>query len=887
MSSEFVRISREDWMAWIERIPDHSIIERPNQEMMVDFPIKDAQENDLCLSVRVYTSLVGESTRGLGEDAIRCVLFDMISERPLGKTKRIHRTEGRTTVWERLDERFSDLREKIEEVTFCPKCGSAMVLRTPKQGQTWKPFFGCSSFPDCKGSRPESKRGEGIAERLELVARAKEFEEASNDDERSEENQVGVLPESNGRSGEGIQVSTESILEDSDLDIQESDGDVAVEFAPTNNFSLIEYPFEKFQPIQGALAQVIEERDFNKNIICAAPTGAGKTVLAEMGIAKAHEMGGKAIYLSPFKALTQEKYDEWREGIFKDKKISIVTGDYTLTESRIEELRKADIILLTTEMLDSRTRRMKAEKNTWLYDVAVVVVDEMHIITMEQRGDKTEAGLMRFFGINHEAILVGISATMPNVDELGDWASVLTNRKTLVLKSNWRPVNLNIHAIPYAGRRYWDQEASKMDLTLRTIDEYPEDKFLVFVHSKKSGYALLRELRDRGITADFHSADLELKKRLEIEKSFKDRGNGIRILVSTSTTAWGVNLPARRCIIFGVTRGLSPVDPMDIIQEIGRSGRPGLDPEGDAYILCPPDEMDYWGDIVNNCPPIRSQMLHEDVLGFHICAELGTRPMTTNQIKDWYQRSLAKYQGMDLEDDFVEQILTELTRIGAIEFDPAWNNYKLTGLGRVSAWLYYDPWTVADWYVNFRVYFERENELGTLTKEEGMAICLANVPSYDMGYVLRDWESDISRLANKACRVFPKFRAGCGVMMLALDAMLSDGEVPKDLNTFYRQISWDMSRIVQALKLIDSQHGLWGRQEWFEVLRLRVQYGVPEELVGLCKIKGIGGVRAKKLADSGIKSLDDFLQKPKVARNILGKVFESAWDSAQELKEKE
>ena len=223
MSSEFVRISREDWMAWIERIPDHSIIERPNQEMMVDFPIKDAQENDLCLSVRVYTSLVGESTRGLGEDAIRCVLFDMISERPLGKTKRIHRTEGRTTVWERLDERFSDLREKIEKVTFCPKCGSAMILRTPKQGQTWKPFFGCSSFPDCKGSRPESKRGEGIAERLELVARAKEFEEASNDDERSEENQVGVLPESNGRSGEGIQVSTESILEDSDLDIQESD----------------------------------------------------------------------------------------------------------------------------------------------------------------------------------------------------------------------------------------------------------------------------------------------------------------------------------------------------------------------------------------------------------------------------------------------------------------------------------------------------------------------------------------------------------------------------------------------------------------------------------------------------------------------------------------
>ena len=139
------------------------------------------------------------------------------------------------------------------------------------------------------------------------------------------------------------------------------------------------------------------------------------------------------------------------------------------------------------------------------------------------------------------------------------------------------------------------------------------------------------------------------------------------------------------------------------------------------------DEL-FWEDIVANCPPIRSRMLKKEVLGFHLCAEIGRRPMRLEQMHAWYQRTLAATQGTELPEDLLEDTLNSLVEIGCIEFNDHFQNYELTDLGRVSAWLYYDPWTVAAWATNFDWLFANELDRDS----EAIGVAIGNVPAYDM-----------------------------------------------------------------------------------------------------------------------------------------------------------
>ena len=97
-----------------------------------------------------------------------------------------------------------------------------------------------------------------------------------------------------------------------------------------------------------------------------------------------------------------------------------------------------------------------------------------------------------------------------------------------------------------------------------------------------------------GVSAKFHNADLGLSERLEIENSFNKKRGGLRVLVSTSTLAWGRNLPARNVVILGVHRGIAEVDELDIIQMAGRAGRYGIDDAGFVYLICPDGSAPHW-----------------------------------------------------------------------------------------------------------------------------------------------------------------------------------------------------------------------------------------------------------------------------------------------------
>lgn len=314
----------------------------------------------------------------------------------------------------------------------------------------------------------------------------------------------------------------------------------AVEAISTDKFKWAKFPFESFNPVQSTLFPFV---GLEENVVVASSTSSGKTVCAELVMS--HEIrvrGGKAVYLSPLKALAQEKYDDWTNPRhhFSDLKVSICTGDYLLTPERREELEMADIIVLSSEMLNSRCRNMRSENNLWLTQAGTLIIDESHLLTVAGRGHHLESGLIKFAKVTQgNGRFILLSATMPNVDEVGGWVSVLNGKRTNVIVSSYRPVELKIHWVPYSVCQWYDDtERSKVASVVAKVIQYPEDKFLIFAHTKGTGKMIVDALRAVGVESEFHNANLRTAERKDLEHRFKF-DKEFKVLVATSTLAWG------------------------------------------------------------------------------------------------------------------------------------------------------------------------------------------------------------------------------------------------------------------------------------------------------------------------------------------------------------
>jgi replicative superfamily II helicase len=474
------------------------------------------------------------------------------------------------------------------------------------------------------------------------------------------------------------------------------------EWLPTADYPY-PYPFEEFNPVQ---SQVYRFKDLTDNLIISASTSAGKTIAAELLIDSTLAKNKKVIYLSPLKALTEEKYTEWKKRYF-DKNLIIMTGDYDLSPALHSRLNSGHIVVMTSEMLDSRTRKFHAEKNYWMNEVGLVVVDESHILATP-RGDAVETSIMRFTSHIPDARIVFLSATIRNTRELATWLTVLNGKKTDIVKKDWRPVQLQMNYPEYTPVRnekgktdYHETENAKIMIALDLVFSKPNEKFLIFVHSKKTGVRILDYLEQSGINSAFHNADLSLAKRRDVECRFRDRENGIRVLVSTSTTAWGVNLPARNVVIVGVHRGLARVDGLDIIQMAGRAGRYGIDDEGHVNLIIPGGERPHWMGVFQSPRPVTSVLKDSEKLVFHILAEICAKTIRNrSDLFNWYHRSLAHLQGViPLTREAAEYVIRDLVRMRMIKERNA--EFMITSLGRISAVMYFYPQDIYAWLNNF------------------------------------------------------------------------------------------------------------------------------------------------------------------------------------------
>lgn len=172
--------------------------------------------------------------------------------------------------------------------------------------------------------------------------------------------------------------------------------------------------------------EAIEAIDDGESVLVAAPTGAGKTLVAEHAIERALAQGRRAFYTTPIKALSNQKFRDF-SARWGAARVGLLTGDNSHNGS-------ADVVVMTTEVL----RNMIYVASSNLVGLGVVVMDEVHYLADPQRGPTWEEVIIH---APAGAQFVGLSATVSNSDQLGDWIRALRGPTRTVIEHE-RPVEL-------------------------------------------------------------------------------------------------------------------------------------------------------------------------------------------------------------------------------------------------------------------------------------------------------------------------------------------------------------------------------------------------------------------------------------------------------------
>ena len=375
--------------------------------------------------------------------------------------------------------------------------------------------------------------------------------------------------------------------------------------------------------------------DEGKSVVVCAPTGAGKTCIAEHAIHRALEEGTRVFYTTPLKALSNQKYYDFS---FKygEENVGLLTGDTSIN-------RDAQVVVMTTEVF----RNMLYGTNLGalsdnLKNVKYVILDEVHYMNDEQRGTVWEESIIY---CPTEIQLVALSATVANSQQLTDWINTV-HSKTELIYTDFRPVPLRFyyydsskpHEIlplltPSGGlnkkirperhtkynrkkqqkspvknvisvlqdrdmlpaiyftfsRKKCDEQMMKCsELTLVSKDEQAQIKQIIDEYLDKNPYLENNkhiEYLIQGCAS--HHAGLLPGWKVLVEKLFQK--GLIKVVFSTETLAAGINMPARSTVISSVSKrtdaGHRMLTANEFLQMSGRAGRRGMDEIGYVTVV--------------------------------------------------------------------------------------------------------------------------------------------------------------------------------------------------------------------------------------------------------------------------------------------------------------
>ncbi len=203
--------------------------------------------------------------------------------------------------------------------------------------------------------------------------------------------------------------------------------------APVEDLVLDDFQIEAAEALQTGLS-----------VIVSAPTGNGKTLVAEMLARDVMAAGLGMIYTSPLKALSNQKYRDFKK-LFGEEQVGLVTGDVSINPG-------APMLIMTTEIF----RNWCLSEPAQLEKISYVVFDEIHYLDDAERGTTWEESIL--FAPPHVKIL-GLSATVPNADEMADWISSVRGGNVVVIMEKRRRVPLSTQWILPNGRIVGEKEA--------------------------------------------------------------------------------------------------------------------------------------------------------------------------------------------------------------------------------------------------------------------------------------------------------------------------------------------------------------------------------------------------------------------------------------------
>ncbi|KAF2725017.1 Sec63-domain-containing protein [Polychaeton citri CBS 116435] len=425
--------------------------------------------------------------------------------------------------------------------------------------------------------------------------------------------------------------------------------------------------FQYFNPMQTQLFHCMYHT--SANVLLGSPTGSGKTIAAELAMwwAFRERPGSKVVYIAPMKALVRERVQDWNKRLTKQMGLKLVelTGDNTPDTRAI---RDADIIVTTPEKWDGISRSWQTR--SYVQQVSLVIIDEIHLLGGD-RGPILEIIVSRMNYIASQkkgaVRIIGMSTACANAMDLANWLGV--KEGLFNFRHSVRPVPLEIYIDGFPEQRGFCPLMQSMNRpTFLAIKTHSPDKpVIVFVASRRQTRLTARDLinfcgmednprrfvkmseedlalnlsrvKDEALREalsfgiGLHHAGLVESDRQLAEELFAN--NKIQILVATSTLAWGVNLPAHLVVVKGTQffdakiEGYKDMDLTDVLQMLGRAGRPQFDTSGIARIFTKDSKKAFYKHFLHTGFPVESSL--HNVLDNHLGAEVSAGTIGTKQ----------------------------------------------------------------------------------------------------------------------------------------------------------------------------------------------------------------------------------------------------------------